>query len=108
MLGLQLLRRGSGMQEPAGSSEGAGREALPASGGLEEALGQTVRQALDLSGWEQGAGLEQLFARVEKAAARSAEEETRLRRSVRGEVLGQLGSFPDAPEGAGVYTVPER
>src|SRR5438067_11553732 len=75
---------------------------------VERALGQTVRAALDLSNWEEGAGLEQLLTRMHDAIARSVLREEGLRARVRGEVLRRLAEFPDAPQGAGVYRVDEK
>jgi hypothetical protein len=75
---------------------------------IERALGQTVREALDLSGWDSGGGLEGLLTRVGQAVGRSVETERRLSGLVRAQVLRRLPEFPDAPEHAGVYPVPER
>jgi hypothetical protein len=80
---------------------------LPAEA-IEQALGQSLREALDLARWEEGAGLEALLTRVERAVGHSVRQEERLASVVRGEVLDRLPSFPDAPPQAGVYLVPER
>jgi hypothetical protein len=75
---------------------------------IEEALGQTIRQALDLSAWDQGTGLEQLLTLVPRAVTRSALQEQGLAGQIRQHVFGRLPAFPDAPAAAGVYRVPER
>jgi hypothetical protein len=85
-----------------------GAGAVPPLTEVERALGQTVREALDLSNWEEGAGLERLLTRMHDAIARSVLREEGLRAKVRGEVLRRLAEFPDAPAGAGVYRVNEK
>jgi hypothetical protein len=75
---------------------------------IEEALGQSIRQALDLSTWGRDAGLQQLLTVVPRAIAGSLEREKTLRVSVRREVLRRLPEFPDSPAAAGVYRVPEQ
>jgi hypothetical protein len=88
--------------EPEGVTEGL----LPAAA-LEAALGQSLREALDLAGWDDGGGLETLLTRVNQGVGRSVEQERRVARLVRGEVLARLQAFPDAPAAAGVYGIPE-
>jgi hypothetical protein len=78
------------------------------SASVEAALGQTVRDALDLGEWGDGPGLEDLLTRVHTAVARSVGEEASLRAAIRDRVLSELRNFPDAPAAAGVYHVPER
>jgi hypothetical protein len=75
---------------------------------IERALGQTVQAALDLRGWEENGGLENLLTRVHDYVTSSVREEGRLRGEIRRHVLSALADFPDAPEWAGVYTVTER
>jgi hypothetical protein len=83
-------------------------DALLYAGAIEEALGQTLREALDLSRWDEGANLEALVTRVATTVQHSVEQQERVDRLVRGEVLARLQSFPEAPPSAGVYAVPER
>jgi hypothetical protein len=78
------------------------------SAAVETALGQTVRDALNLGEWRDGPGLEDLLTRVHAAVARSVGEEANLRAAIRDRVLSELRNFPDAPAAAGVYRVPER
>jgi hypothetical protein len=84
------------------------RDVLLTAAAIEEALGQTIRQALDLSAWDQGTGLEQLLTLVPRAVTRSALQEQGLAGQIRRYVFGRLPEFPDAPSAAGVYRVPER
>jgi hypothetical protein len=81
---------------------------LLATAEIERALGQTVQAALDLRGWDQGGGLENLLTRVHDSVTASVREEGRLRREIRRHVLSALPDFPDAPAQAGVYAVSER
>jgi hypothetical protein len=87
--------------------DGEPERILPAAE-IERALGQTVRETLDRSGWDSGGGLEGLLTRVTEAVGRSVQTQRRLAGLVRGHVLRRLPEFPDAPELAGVYPVPER
>src|SRR5947209_20065438 len=98
------------LEEPpsAQAAPEGGAGAGPALTEVERALGQTVREALDLSNWEEGAGLEQLLTRMHDAIARSVLREEGLRAKVRDEVLRRLAEFPDAPAGAGVYRGAEK
>jgi hypothetical protein len=75
---------------------------------IEEALGQTVRQALELSGWESRGGLEQLLTLVPRAVAGFVERDERLCGQIRRQVLRRLPELPDAPAQAGVYRVPDH
>jgi hypothetical protein len=75
---------------------------------IAEALGQTVREALDLQGWDQGIGLERLLEQVPRAVGRSLAREQQLYGHIRRLVLARLPEFPDAPAAAGVYRVRER
>jgi hypothetical protein len=80
---------------------------LPAAA-IEQALGLSLREALDLARWDAGGDLASLLTRVEQTVCRSVREEERLAGVVRGAVLSRLPAFPDAPPQAGVYAVPER
>lgn len=75
---------------------------------IERALGQTVQAALDLQGWKDNGGLEDLLTRVHDYVTSSARAESRLRGDIRRHVLQALPDFPDAPAQAGVYTVTQR
>src|SRR5881227_78892 len=86
----------------------AALDALLPAGAIEQALGQTLREALDLTHWDEGGNLESLLTRVEQTVRRSVEQEEQLSHIVRNEVLARLQSFPDAPPQAGVYAVPEQ
>jgi hypothetical protein len=89
------------------SASVADPELVPAAA-IEAALGETVRDALDLAGWGTGPGLEDLLAHVHDAVARSVAEEAGLGESIRTRVLAELHRFPDAPASAGVYPVSDR
>lgn len=78
------------------------------SAAIEAALGETVRDALDLGDWGTGPGLEDLLAHVHDAVAQSVAREADLGTSIRDRVLRELRHFPDAPASAGVYTVTEK
>jgi hypothetical protein len=80
---------------------------LPAAA-IEEALGQSLREALDLTQWQEGIGLDAILPHVNHVVRGSVEKEEQLSRVVRGEVLERLLSFPNAPPQAGVYLVPEK
>jgi hypothetical protein len=75
---------------------------------ISQALGQSVRQALDLEGWDQSLGLEKLLDQVPRAVGRSVAREQRLYAHIRRHVLPRLRAFPDSPAAAGVYRVQER
>ncbi len=75
---------------------------------IEAALGETVRESLDLAEWGTGPGLEDLLAHVHDAVAKSVTEEAALGESIRSRVLAELRHFPDAPASAGVYAVSEK
>jgi hypothetical protein len=90
------------------SLAGVDAERFLTSEAIVQALGQSVREALRLEGWDQGAGLEQLLDQVPSAIGRSVAKEQELRGHVRRLVLAELRHFPDAPPGAGVYRVRER
>ena len=75
---------------------------------VEAALGETVRDALDLAGWGTGPGLEDLLAHVHDAVAKSVAEEAGLGEAIRERVLAELHRFPDAPASAGVYPVSDK
>ncbi len=85
----------------------AGPDLVPAAA-VEAALGETVRDALDLGGWGTGPGLEDLLAHVHDAVAKSVAEEAGLGEAIRDRVLAELHRFPDAPASAGVYPVSEK
>ncbi|MCI0465057.1 MAG: hypothetical protein L0Z62_49685 [Gemmataceae bacterium] len=93
-------------EEPAGAPDTV--DTLLPAAALEQALGQSLREALDVSHWDDGGGLESLVTRVNQAVQDSVVQEERVAGLVRGEVLARLQSFPDAPPQAGVYAVPER
>jgi hypothetical protein len=75
---------------------------------IEEALGQSLREALDLGRWGDGASLEALMTTVNQTVAHSVQAEEHLAGVLRGGVLDRLPELPDAPPHAGVYPVPER
>lgn len=82
-----------------------GDERLLTAEEINRALGQTLQEALDLRGWDQNAGLEQLLTRTHKYVLTSVREESRLRTAIRQRVLNDLPHFTDAPAQAGVYRV---
>lgn len=82
-------------------------EVVPSSA-IEAAIGESVRDALDLAGWGDGPGLEDLLAHVHDAVAKSVAEEASLGESIRNRVLAELHHFPGAPASAGVYPVSEK
>ena len=75
---------------------------------IERALGQTIREALDLRGWEENGGLESLLTTAGRFVLESVREESQLRSAVRRHVLNDLPTFPDAPAQAGVYPVSDE
>jgi hypothetical protein len=75
---------------------------------IEEALGQTLREALDLSRWDDRPGLQALIERVAPAVRRSVDVERKIHAAVRRRILAELKSLPDAPAGAGVFGVDEQ
>jgi hypothetical protein len=93
---------------PAPPDPADGPDTLLPAAAIEQALGQSLREALDLTRWGEGAALEAVLGRVNQAVRESVEQEGRLAGVVRGEVLRRLADFPDAPPQAGVYPVPER
>src|SRR6266545_5360713 len=64
---------------------------------VERALGQTIREALDLSGWDEGGGLEALLRHIDDSVGRSVLQQERVCRQVRDRVLRLLPELPDAP-----------
>lgn len=72
---------------------------------LADALGQTISAALDLGGWRDGVALEDLLTRVRSGVERSIRNESRLRSTIRANILAKLHEFPAAPAAAGVYPV---
>ena len=78
------------------------------SAAVEAALGQTVRDALNLEDWGTGPGLADLLTRVQTAVTRSVQEEASLRDAIRSHVLSELHHFPDAPSSAGVYLITDH
>jgi hypothetical protein len=93
---------------PIAPAEPVAPEPVAPAAAVADALADTVRDALDLDGWNEGPGLEDLLTRVRDAVARSVGEESRLRAAIRGKVLAELRHFPDAPAAAGVYPVADR
>jgi hypothetical protein len=87
---------------PAGTEQ----DALVTSTDVEQALGQTIRSALDFDNWEEGGGLEGL-KKAQQYLAKTIVEQRPLLRDVRKHVLSRLRSLPDAPDAAGVYRVKE-
>jgi hypothetical protein len=92
----------------ASTTQATDPDVLLTAAAIEEALGQTIRQALDLSAWDQGTGLEQLLTLVPRAVTHSALQEQGLAGQIRRHVFRRLPEFPDAPSATGVYRVPER
>lgn len=93
--------------------EGASPEMLPpepimTSATLEEALGQTLREALDLQQWDDHAGLQIMLERIPSAIKKSVLTERKLHQAIRHNILQDLRLVPDAPPGVGVYTVDEK
>lgn len=62
-----------------------------------------VAGMVDLDHWRPGVDLERLVNHVGGAIRASVAAEGGLKSTIRGEVLGKLRTFPDAPAAAGVY-----
>ncbi|WP_168218981.1 hypothetical protein [Limnoglobus roseus] len=86
-----------------------GSERFRTSAAIETTLAGSLASAFDLSRWAGTSdGLEELLTRTQEAVTRSIEEEGKLRGTIRGRVLADLATFPDAPSTAGVYRVPDH
>jgi hypothetical protein len=72
---------------------------------LEEALGQSLRQALDLEQWDDHAGLQVMMDRIPAAIRKSVVAERQLHIDIRANILQKLKSLTDTPTMAGVYSV---
>lgn len=72
---------------------------------LEEALGQTLREALDLNQWDDHAGLQVMLDRIPAAIKKSVVSERKLHQHIQAEILLKLKALSDAPAAVGVYSV---
>lgn len=72
---------------------------------FESAFGEPLKHALDLSTWQPGANLAELYHRLESEVREAVGQERRIRERVRAEVFPRLASRPNAPKNAGVYKI---
>jgi hypothetical protein len=73
-------------------------------GEIENALRQTINDALNLDLWQQGSGLQGL-KRVQDHLVKAIHDQKRVLGNIRKHILSELASFPNAPNAAGVYRV---
>jgi hypothetical protein len=73
---------------------------------IEQALQQTIASTLDFANWERGSGFSGLRT-AQEYLAKSIQEQKRILRNIRKEVLSELSAFGNAPDGAGVYIAKE-
>jgi len=67
------------------------------------AMGEDLATTLDLSTWQSGVNLIEMYHRVEQEVAESVHAEHGLKNKIRSEVFPALGNRPKAPEAAGLY-----
>jgi hypothetical protein len=91
-------------QGPEPEEFGAG-EPLPANGSeFEEVYGEPISRALDLSTWQTGVNLEELYSRLgDEQVAAALEFEAGIKPLMREYVFAQIPQRRDAPPEAGVY-----
>ena len=76
----------------------------PGSAEFEEAYGEPISRALDLSTWQTGVNMEELYSRLgDEEVAAALRFEARAKAPIREFVLSQVHSRPEAPTDAGVY-----
>jgi len=68
-----------------------------------ESFGEDLRHTLDLETWHAGEDLAKTYGRLEAEVRDAVQQETELRKHIREQIFPQLGSYPGAPKGAGVY-----
>ncbi len=86
-----------------------GPVALPATVSPDEYLaahGEPLTKTLDLTTWQAGADLIQMYARLEREVADAVRDERRFQEQIRQQIFPRLATRPGAPKGAGVYRVP--
>jgi hypothetical protein len=70
------------------------------------AYGESLTKTLDLSTWQAGADLIQMYARLEREVAEAVRDERHFQEQIRKQIFPRLATRPGAPAGAGVYRVP--
>src|SRR5207248_10074370 len=81
------------------------REPLPqGSAEFEEVYGEPISRALDLSTWQTGVNLEELYSRIgDEQVAAALRFEAGMKPLMREHVFAQITRRPQAPPDAGVY-----
>jgi hypothetical protein len=67
------------------------------------ACNESLEQTLDLTTWDPGENLLNLYSRLEQEIAEAVEQEERVRSRIREEVFPRIADRPNAPAPAGVY-----
>lgn len=70
------------------------------------AHGELLSATLDLSTWQPGADLLELYGRLEQEVAEAVKAEKKVQTQIRNQIFPLLRSRSGAPPGAGVYQVP--
>src|SRR5262249_57681207 len=96
-------RAGAGAVPRPEPGEAAGLGLVLPAAEVERALGQTIREALDLSGWDEGGELEALLRHVDDSVGHSVLRQERVCRQVRDRVLPLLPALPHPPACAPVH-----
>lgn len=106
----------NGFASRAASATTEGTRALPPAGAdddqlvtsteIEDALGRTIKSALDFANWDADGGLKSLYDAQQRLGAR-IDEDRQFLKDVAQHVLPALRSLRDAPDCAGVYQVKE-
>jgi hypothetical protein len=69
----------------------------------EQAHGEKLAQTLDLSTWNPGSDLDEIYARLEREVAEAVQKEGEYQQRVRDQIFPLLRTRAGAPRGAGVY-----
>jgi hypothetical protein len=69
-----------------------------------ERFGEDLRRALDIDTWLPGEDLATVFDRLDAEVRTAVERESVILAAIRQHIFPELGTYPAAPRGAGVYT----
>src|SRR4051812_22887917 len=70
---------------------------------FQESFGEDLRHTLDLETWHAGEDLAKTYGRLEAEVRDAVQQETKLRQHIREQLFPQIGRYPGAPKGAGMY-----
>lgn len=68
-----------------------------------QSFGEDIHKTLDVDTWTSGQDLAAIYSRTEAEVRDAVEREEALLQAIRAKVFPRIGTYPGAPNGAGVY-----